>query len=467
MNEIFRQRNAPRIVGISIFIMFLLMTGAVLLFLQRNGVFNKRNVYFLEANQTQLRGLHKSMDIRILGESVGTVTNMAYVGSSDRVRLTLTLQAPDELGRNAVWENSRIVISRSLGIGSAYLEIERGTDILGAVVSNTTERDVARMRTEGEKSSGVKIEKLIQDSPAQKAALTAGQIVTQFNSSPLNGIRDLYDAMARVSAGDEIELKIFGEREPVRLIAEPVEPNRLDDGGLIFQFQPEFDTVQFVADRMAQVQESISAMEQNVVATLQKTNVEIDSDLKPTIAQYLETGKSIQSTSDTLRMDTLGRFADTLDEVDRSAVAFTNQIESIGKQLTELSENQIVPAVKSFSNASTALGETSVEMKKATAQASKDTSDLIGDMRTTTSNLNKLVEQSAVVVEAVASETRDLPGTVQGVNQAVDKADTLIDGVSNHWLLRRSINKSRELKGQPANISSRGRGLRGAFKRRN
>ena len=78
MNEIFRQRNAPRIVGISIFIMFLLMTGAVLLFLQRNGVFNKRNVYLLEANQTQLRGLHKSMDIRILGESVGTVTNMAY-----------------------------------------------------------------------------------------------------------------------------------------------------------------------------------------------------------------------------------------------------------------------------------------------------------------------------------------------------------------------------------------------------
>ena len=468
MSEIFRQRNAPRIVGISIFIMFLLMVGAVLLLLQKNGAFSKRFVYYLEADQTQLRGLHKSMDVRILGESVGTVTDMAYVGSSDRVRLTLKLQAPDEPGRNAVWENSRIVVSRSLGIGSAYLEIERGTDILGAIVSNGTERDVARMRTEGEDSRGVKIEKLIKNSPAENAALTAGQIVTRFNSTRLNGIRVLYDAMGQVTQGDEIELKIFGQLEPVKLIAEIVEPDRLADGGLIFQFQPEFDSVQLVADRLAQVQESISAVERNVVATLKKTNLEIDSDLKPTIAQYMKTGMSIESTSDTLRTETLGKFAETLDEVHQSASAFTSQIESFGTMLTELAENQIGPAVENFSNASTQLGQTSIELKKATEQASKNTSDLIGDLRKTTSNLDGLLKQSSEVVASVASETRDLPGTVQGINQAVDKADTLIDGVSNHWLLRRSVNKNKEIEELPTNTSNRRvRPFRGLFKGRN
>ena len=263
-------------------------------------------------------------------------------------------------------------------------------------------------------------------------------------------------------------MKIFGELEPVKLIAERVEPNRLADGGLIWQFQPEFDSVQFLADRLAQVQESIAAVEQNIVSTLQKTNTEIDSDLKPTIAQYMKTGVSIQSTSDKLRTETLGRFAGTLDEVDQSALAFTNQIESLGKLLTELTENQIGPAVENFSNASSELGQTSVELKKATEQASKNTNDLIGDLRTTTTNMNGLLEQSATVVDAVASETRDLPGTVRGINQAVDKADTLIDGVSIHWLLRRSVDKSKELKGQPSNTAAkRGRPLRGLFKRRN
>ena len=449
MTEIFRQRNASRIVGTSLLIMLGLVVASILLLLQKNEVFRKSTIYYLEAEQSQLRGLRKSMDVRILGEPVGTVKDVAYVGSSNKVQLELEVKVPDDDRKNIIWENSRIVVARAFGIGEPYLEIERGVDMLGAIVSNTTERDFVRLRSQGALSRGVKIERLVAGSPAEKSRLSPGEYITSFNGMEIDGISDLTEAMRVVAPGDAIRLKIHGREQPVEAIAALVEPKRLEEGGTIIQFEPEEDAFQNLADKISLVQESIANVETNFVDTLDKTESDIDNSLKPTIQQYMMTGKSIENTSDRLRNETLKKIDSAVGTIDQSSETFGTEVKSVSDRVKKLFDEKADPAIESFGVAATKLGQTSDSLRKTTETVGKDAEKMIKELDAAAKTLNELLNQSRTIVDALESEAKSLPGTVSGINRTVDKADTVIDGISNHWLVRRSVDRSKAKKGQP------------------
>lgn len=460
MTEVFRQRNAQRIVGTSILLLLVLAAATVLLLLHKNEFFSESNLYYLQADQSQLRGLRKSMDVRILGEPVGTVTDISYVGSSNEVRLTMQVKVHEDDTKNVIWENSQIVVARSFGIGEPFLEIERGVDLLGAIVSNLLDPEANAIRAEGAKSRGVKIQRLVKGSPAEAAGLAKNDIITSFNGQPVNNLGELYDYMSRVARGSNLQVGIHGRESPIAMKAELVDPKRLEAGGTIIQFQPEPDRLEELTDKLSLVQESIANVEVSMVDTL-------SDQLVPTLNQFTKTGQSVEETSDQVRRETLQRVNDSLAKIDESTQVFNERLDQIAKSFDGLVDERAGPAFDSFNQASRRLGDASNSLK--------DTSDTIGtestvalkDLQRAALTLNDVLDRSRVIVDVLQSEVYQLPGTAAKINQAanganevideakvvvndakgaINGANDVIDGAKEHWLLRRAVKRSQDKK---------------------
>ncbi|MGB7348062.1 MAG: PDZ domain-containing protein, partial [Pirellulaceae bacterium] len=446
MTEVFRQRNAQRIVGTSILILLSLAAATIVLLLHKNEFFSESNEYYLQADQAQLRGLRKSMDVRILGEPVGTVTDISYIGSSNKVLLTMKVKVHEDDAKNVIWENSQVVVARSFGIGEPYLEIERGIDLLGAIVSNLLDQEANVIQNQGAKARGVKIQRLVAGSPAEEAKLKEGDIITSFDGQPINNLGELYEQMSHVAQGSSFKIKIHGQEEPMELLARIVEPKRLEAGGTIIQFQPEPDRLKDLAKQVSQVQESIANVETSVVGTLGKTDTQIEDSLAPTISQYLRTGQSLEATSDKVREDTLEKFHESLARIDESTRVFNQRLDDIAGSFNGLVQERAGPAFDSFNSASKRLGSASDSLKDASDTIGTETTVAMKDLQRASQTLNDLLDQSREVIDVLQSEINQLPGTAAKINRAAGGANDVIDGAKDHWLLRRSVKRSADKK---------------------
>ncbi|QDT09187.1 PDZ domain-containing protein [Planctomycetes bacterium K23_9] len=453
MTEVFRQRNAQRIVGTSILLLLIVAAATILLLLHKNEFFSESNEYYLQADQSQLRGLRKSMDVRILGEPVGTVNDISYVGSSNEVRLTMQVKVHEDDTKNVIWENSQIVVARSFGIGEPYLEIERGIDLLGAIVSNLLDQEANAIRTAGAKARGVKIQRLVEGSPAQQAELKKGDIITSFNGAPVNNLGELYDYMSRVARGSQLFVGIHGREYPVAVTAKLVEPKRLEAGGTIIQFQPEPDRLEELTSKLSLVQESIANVESSMVDTLGETNKNMTDSLVPTLNQFMKTGESLEKTSDDVRDKTLKRVGETLARIDESTRVFNDKLDQIAQSFNGLVDERAGPAFDSFNQASEQFGEASSSLKETSDTIGTETTVAMKDLQKAAQTLNEVLDQSREVVDVLQSEVNQLPGTAAKINRAagqanmaINGANDVIDGVKDHWLIRRSVKRNQEKK---------------------
>lgn len=67
---------------------------------------------------------------------------------------------------------------------------------------------------------GLRVSGVVEDSPAQRAGLKEGDIITQIGSTPIRSIYDLMDVLARAQPGDETEITVLRgpeEDQPVTL----------------------------------------------------------------------------------------------------------------------------------------------------------------------------------------------------------------------------------------------------------
>lgn len=468
MSEIFRHRNAHRIVGVSILAIVILAAFTIVSLLHRNEAFSQKDTYFLQSNQTQLRGLHKAMAVRVLGETIGTVTDVSYVNQSSEVRLTMEVKASQVDRKNTVWENSRIIVGRSFGIGQPYLEIERGNDILGAIVSNLLEREAQAVRIQGNGSQavrgrGVRIRKVVKDSPAEVAGLKIDDIIISFDGVPVDSLSGMYEIMSLVSQGDTVEIGIHGRDGVVKVMTGPVVAQRLKSGGTIIQFQEEENSLEGLAGKLEEVQESISSVETSLVETLTITNQQMESSLVPALQQFLKTNRSIELTSDVLREDTIERAnlvlnqaTTTLSNIDSSSKKLNESVDKIAGDFDTFLVDRAGPSFDRFGDASDSFKEAAKNMDATVQGVGTDASDAMAQWTVASQRLNDLLAQSQDVVASIEEETKDLPGTIQRVNEAVistqkaaegarrvaSSTQRVVDGVGEHVLLRRAVKRS-------------------------
>ncbi len=460
MTEVFRQRNAQRIVGSSILLLLVIAAVTILMLLHKNEFFTESKLYYVQADQSQLRGLRKSMNVRILGEPVGTVTDISYVGSTNEVRLTMKVKVHEDDTKNVIWENSQVVVARSFGIGEPYLEIERGVDLLGAIVSNMLDPEANAIRIAGANARGVKIQRLVEGSPAMAAGLAPGDIILSFNGLPVNNLGELYDYMSRVAQGSNVLVGIHGREYPIAITASMVEPKRLEAGGTIIQFQPEPDRLEELTDKLSRVQESIANVEVSMVDTLGETNKNMANSMVPALNQFLETSKSVENTSDQIRQDTLERVKESLAKIDQSTRTFNERLERIENTFSGMVAQHANPAFDRFGSASERFNEASVALKTTSETIASETTVAMKDLQRASESMNLVLNQSREVMDVLQSEVNQLPGTAAkinqaatGANQVLDRANVaiggandVIDGAKEHWLLRRAVKRSQDKK---------------------
>lgn len=110
-----------------------------------------------------------------------------------------------------------------------YGRVERG--YLGAMIQDLNE-DLAS--SFGYKSTeGVLIGDVIDDSPASRAGLRAGDIVTQLNGKPVADANELRNAIAATKAGTEVKLRVFrdGQEEEMSVKVGQLESTGLTAAG--------------------------------------------------------------------------------------------------------------------------------------------------------------------------------------------------------------------------------------------
>jgi C-terminal processing protease CtpA/Prc len=88
---------------------------------------------------------------------------------------------------------------------------------LGAEISDMTEE--LRKYFGAPPNVGVLVSKVEADTPAAKAGLKAGDVITEINGKKVEDPSDIIEAVADKDAGAQIKLGIVRDRKPVTLVA--------------------------------------------------------------------------------------------------------------------------------------------------------------------------------------------------------------------------------------------------------
>ena len=453
MNEPFRIRHARPIVITST--LAILSVVALIALVRYNRANTTKNVYLIYADQEQVRGIKKYMDVKILGEPVGVVDSVKYrEGHPSHVQIQFTVNNPDV---HRIRTNSRVIVARTLAVGSAFLEIERATDMLGMVVTNLTNEERKR-----ERATGVRVVGIADGSPAAMfRERLEGKFITQINGEPVTDISTYYKLMDQLVEARMVDVGLLNEDDPVSLNAALVTTHPIvEDGGIVYQFEPEKSSIETITEQLGAVQESIATVEGSMVNSLAATDASLLNDVAPTF-------KSITKTSDALREDTavrankaLDKSHDTLKRVDKSSETVSTEVERVADRVVELCDDDATPAFNKFGKAAESLETTSHELRKTVDEVGGETSEAIEKLTTAILTLQDVLERSREVVEVLQKEADDLPGTakringtMQNLNTTVSKAQTTIDGINNHWLLKHSIKRSQNQKNGQAKKS--------------
>ncbi len=453
MREPFRIRHArPIVISLTLGILGIFSAVALVRYTRAT---ESKLTYVIQAEQTQLRGLRKAMDVKILGEPVGVVTDVRY--HDDHPSNVEVLFTVKESQRNKIFANSRVIVARTMAVGTAYLEIERTSDMLGMVVRNLSNDEKNQLGTRG-----VKVVEIAESSPSSLyETRLLDSVVTSINDSPVENIRSYYQLMSAIVPGEVATLTIHDDDEKLSLGASMVTSHRtLTDGSVVQQFEPEESSFQSITDKLSMVQESIAKVEQSMVETMTSSNSKVDKTVLPAF-------ESITSTSNAIRTGTLAKVDSTLDKSNQTLNRLDETVDTIKSQANQVSEKVIaaidesaIPAFNQFNTAAKSLEQTSLEMRSTVDTVGNDTGAALEKLTEAIKQLQEVLDQSRgvlsqsqEVVTVLRREAQDLPGTakrlngtMQSIENTAQKAQTTIDGVNNHWLLKRSIQRSQQKK---------------------
>lgn len=442
MNEPFRIRHARPIV-ITTTLAILSLFGVIAL-VRYTRAKTAKNSYLIQADQAQLRGLRKSMDVKILGEPVGLVTDVRYRDDHpSHVEVEFTVDNPS---KNKILANSRVVVARTMAVGAPYLEIERTTDFLGLIVRNLGFDEVTQSG-----NAGVRIVEIASGSPASLFEdRLLGKVITSLDDIPVEDVRSYYKLMNEIVPGSKVPLTLLGAAEPIVLDAELVMTHRtLTNGTVVQQFVPEENSVQTITEKLTLVQESIAEVEKSMVTSLTSTDGKVDKSVLPAFDSITKSSDAFREQTLVKANESIEKSKETLGNFDNTADTVTKRVSRVSKKVIDMVDESATPAFDSFNDAAESLETTSQRLRRTVDTVGEDTGKAIEKLTDAIVTLQEVLDKSRVVVDVLERESQDLPGTarringtMQNINGTVQKAQTTLDGINNHWLLRRSVKKA-------------------------
>ncbi len=447
MKQSFKLRYVNQIVGLVVLLFLAGLLLFILFLLHQKDVFSKRNEYVLQIDQAQLAGLRRGMDVRILGESAGNITRVEYAGNSSSAIL-VGFRVRD-FEKFAVLENSQISVARSFGVGEPYLDIQRGRDVLGVIVGTLSDEDAAKAN-----ATGVLVTKVLAEGPATNA-LQPGDVIAAINGQVVVGLRSYQELMGKIAIGKRVQLAVVRDGKQIdvpELYAAVVEHKKLAPGSTISNLQPEEDRIEKLQNSVQLIEKTFaSGVNDSVVPSMDSLG-KASNDLSETFGGLHD---SIEGGIDGLNAATEGIVVG----VDRLQESLSKHVDPAVDQLRDTSQqlsatiHELSPrtahALETMNHAAAQLAETAKSARTSVDSLTPQTEGAIAELVKATQSLQVALDQTQPILDVIASEAQQLPGTaaqtaqvLANTNRVMQSTERLVDGVSEHWLLRRAVKRS-------------------------
>ena len=123
MNEPYRLRYTNQIVGVFLLVFLLFLFVLSLLVFRVSDRFGKKERFWLQANESEIRDLHRGAEVIILGERAGEVRSIEYDADPELIRVELQVDRPFA---DQIFPDSTIRLERKFGVGAPVLVVRRG-----------------------------------------------------------------------------------------------------------------------------------------------------------------------------------------------------------------------------------------------------------------------------------------------------------------------------------------------------
>lgn len=243
----------------------------------------------------------------------------------------------------------------------------------------------------------------------------------------------------------------FGVGEPyLEILRGPASARPLrhpQDGGpaRFLNFIPEQDRLDVVETQLDRVRSSVERVEQAMVPALSSiqraantTTEQVESNVGPAAVKAGESSEMVARSAARVQQkmdETLNRIEDSAAEFDSHLRQVTSAVKSVERDSLETSA-RVRHSAEEFSE--------SIQAVQNKANSAFD------EFETASKEMNSLMRDSQAVVRDLKSETEDLTGTAIKANDAAGGAQDLVNGLKQHWLLRRYMKPNSPTRTAPA-----------------
>ena len=424
MNRSVRLRYANWIVGmftLTILAGLIVLTAIVY---RRGQYFEPPAMYYLDISQSEVGDLYAGAEVWMLGQRIGSVSDLRYIGQTSRVRVELSIRASMA---DQMTDDVEIHLERKFGVGTPLLRIRRPSSPAGGRPGNPP------TSLSGETLSPV--EATLHPPFAAGRIATVSMTTTQTPAASSSG--GLSDPSLDKSPLDPVLDATVVQNPPRRLR----------------RFVGENDRLNKISDQVAKVAESVEAIRQKTVPTLDQigrsadqvaqTNRGVEAtveDLRPRAAATLQSidsaSKSIQGDSHQIAInvnDAIGSVNDAVGTVNAVVDREVRQAVDAVRQSADATRQASVRAEAAAIRA----GEAAEAVRQTSENTDREVTQTLADLRQTSAEVRRLTRETLGVVRIVRDEADDLPGTADRVNDAIGQTQDLVEQIQDSWLLRK------------------------------
>jgi ABC-type transporter Mla subunit MlaD len=125
MNDPYRLRYTNQIVGMFLLLFLVFLIVLSLLVFRVSDRFGKKDRFWFQVTEAEIRDLHRGAEVMLLGERAGEVRSISYEPDQKSIRVELQI---DRAMSDRVFEDSVVRLERKFGVGAPVLVIRRGGD---------------------------------------------------------------------------------------------------------------------------------------------------------------------------------------------------------------------------------------------------------------------------------------------------------------------------------------------------